>query len=69
MDAMRQIREHYNVPAKKGMRVLYKHENKEGEIVGAKGSYLKIRLDGDKNAGCYHPTWELDYLTVGQPST
>ena len=23
--------------------------------------YLKIRLDGDKHAMCYHLTWRLNY--------
>jgi len=30
------------------------------------GHYLRVRLDGKKEAGNFHPTWELRYLT---PST
>jgi len=33
-----------------------------GTIIGSRGGDLRIRLDGDKHPGNYHPTWELDYL-------
>jgi len=56
------IRRHHGVPAKRGMRVFYKHEGRYGTILSARGDYLRIRLDGDKWAGNYHPTWKLDYL-------
>lgn len=52
------IRLCYNVPAKKGMPVLA--QGREGIIVGARGPYLRIRLDGV--IASYHPTWEMKYL-------
>lgn len=60
--AIADIRRTRGVPAKVGMRVLYRYESRYGVIVGARGGYLRIRLDGDRHAGSYHPTWELDYL-------
>ena len=54
------IRRAYNVPVKKGTRILYK--DRKGIIIGARGPYLLIRLDGDKQAMLYHPTWEIEYL-------
>lgn len=61
-----QIRESRNVPAKVGGRVRYTGASdgvpREGTIVGGKGGYLQIRLDGEKNARNYHPTWKLEYL-------
>lgn len=62
-----QIRESRNVPAKVGGRVIYMGSAsgmpREGVIVGGKNGYLQIRLDGDKHAHNYHPTWKLEYLT------
>jgi hypothetical protein len=49
------------VPAKIGMRIFSRHSNRHGTIVSTTSGYLKIRLDGDKHAMCYHPTWKLDY--------
>lgn len=59
---METIRKSRGVPAKRGMRVFYGHKGRHGTIKSARGGYLKIQLDGDKSAGVYHPTWELDYL-------
>lgn len=42
--AMDYIRKRYNIPAKRGGRV--KFQGKEGVIIGAKGAYLRIRIDG-----------------------
>jgi hypothetical protein len=55
---------YYGVPAKKGCRIIYTggEEPKNGVIIGVKGPYLKIKLDGETYAGVYHPTWELQYL-------
>lgn len=57
---MNYIRNHYNVPAKRGGRVRY--NGKPGVITGTRGQYLRIRLDGEKRAGNYHPTWRIEYL-------
>jgi hypothetical protein len=56
------IREYRRVPAKRGMRIFYRHAGRYGAIIGSRGGDLRIRLDGDKHPGNYHPTWELDYL-------
>lgn len=58
------IRRHYRVPAKRGGRVEYTGDGKPelGTITSARGSQLRIRLDGHKHTHCFHPTWELRYL-------
>ena len=67
--SMDYIRSVYNVPAKRGGRVEYTHPkpSRFGTIVRADGARLRIRLDGDKHADVYHPTWELRYLP--EPNT
>ncbi len=62
--SMAYIRQSYNVPAKRGGRVLYTHAtpHRQGTITGSRGARLRIRLDGDTDPGIYHPTWELTYL-------
>ncbi|MGO2306872.1 MAG: hypothetical protein ACTH5W_19460 [Providencia sp.] len=58
------INETYGLNIKKGDRVRYTYgkEPKEGTIVGVHAASLKIKMDGDKHADIYHPTWELEYL-------
>jgi hypothetical protein len=34
-----------------------------GVITSGKGAYIRIRLDGEKRAGLYHPTWQIVYHT------
>ena len=62
--SMSYIRETYGVPAKRGGRVEYLGTTppRMGTIVSACDASLRIRLDGDKNAGKYHPTWMLRYF-------
>lgn len=57
--AMDYIRRAYNVPAKRGRRVTF--QGRPGVITGSSGAYLRIRLDGERRAGRYHPTWEIEY--------
>ena len=60
---MNYIRNYYGVPAKRGARIYYTHAKKYGTIVGSKGAYLRIRMDGEGGAGgLYHPTWCIQYL-------
>ena len=54
------VRHVYGVPAKRGGRVLFR--GKPGKITSGAGKYIRIRLDGEKRAGLYHPTWALKYL-------
>jgi hypothetical protein len=56
------IRKYYGVPAKRGMKVIA--DGDLVEITGAKGAYLRIRLNGEKNSRTYHPTWEIQYLKI-----
>lgn len=59
------IRQTYSVPAARtGARVRYRGGPvmRDGTITGECNGKLRIRLDGDKHAGLYHPTWELTYL-------
>jgi hypothetical protein len=62
--SMERIRKERGVPAKRGMRVRYWGSQglRLGTIRSARGGYLRIRLDGDKHSGNFHPTWALDYL-------
>ena len=57
---MEYIRRYYNVPAKKGTRVLY--DRKYGIITGSKNGLLRIRMDGDSYSELYHPTYHITYL-------
>lgn len=57
--SMDYIRRHYKVPARRGLRV--KFQGKPGVITGSSGAYLRIRLNGERRVGRYHPTWEIDY--------
>ncbi len=62
------IRNHYGVPAKRGGRVEYTpcegstDAPARGTITGTSGPHLRVRLDGEKRSGRYHPTWQLRYL-------
>ena len=58
--SMKWIRKYYNVPAKRGMEVIA--ERRHGVIVGSKGEYLRVRIDGEKNIMSFHPEHEMKYL-------
>ena len=55
--SMEYIRKTYKVPAKRGMKILFR--GKPAEIVGASGPHLRIKLDG--MIVPIHPTWEVEY--------
>ena len=57
---MEYIRKTYNVPARRGGRVLY--GGRPGVITSADGPYLRIRLDGGNRTGRYHPSYQLVYI-------
>ena len=57
---MEQIRQKYNVPAKRGMEVDFEN-NMKGRIVGSSGLYLRIRVYDTTGIGTYHPTWKITY--------
>lgn len=58
------INETYDLDIKKGDRIRYTGgaEIKEGTIVGTHAGKLKVKMDGEKDAGVYHPNWEIEYL-------
>ena len=60
MSEMEYIRKTYNVPAKIFGRIKYKDQL--GEIIGAKGAYLRIKLYGESEINSYHPTYKIEYL-------
>jgi hypothetical protein len=55
----------YGVPAKRGGRVDYSEDgvHEFGTITGADGHYLRVRIDGWKESGNFHPTWNIRYLS------
>ena len=64
--SMDYIRTTYGVPAKRGGRIAYGCEGiglRTGTIIGSRGGYLRIRLDGDKVARNYNPDWNMIYMT------
>jgi hypothetical protein len=60
---MQSIRNRYNVPAKRGMRVVYTGGagRREGVITGSRDTRLLIRMDGEESSFPHHPTWKLEY--------
>lgn len=65
--SLRYIRRYYEVPAHRGARVEYTgHQDvKQGTVVGSAGARLRVRMDGEKHTGIYHPTWCMSYLPAG----
>lgn len=57
------IRVKYNVPAKRGMKVIAYGE--PGIITGSKGYYVRIRIDGTKRSMPYHPVCGIEYILNG----
>lgn len=62
--SLKYIREHYKVPAKRGLKVIAQGQN--GIIVAARGTYLRIRIQGEKNILSFHPTWKIKYPAKGK---
>ena len=63
-DGYQYIREHYQVPAKIGMKI--KFQGREGEIIASikLAHYLTVRLLGDTYPVYLHPTWEVEYPSI-----
>lgn len=53
------IQRSYCVPAERGRRVIY--SGKPGVIIGERGHYIEVVLDGDNHEGIYHPTDKMEY--------
>jgi len=66
---MEYIRRTYGVPARRGGRVEYSGNSANGRllgtITGARGCYLRVRMDGCRRGEILHPTWRLKYLDLG----
>jgi len=62
--SMESVRKYYNVPAKRGMKILYTGDKqaKIGRIRSAYGSSLVVSFDGTKRRYKLHPTWEVKYF-------
>jgi len=63
MGGMAWIRKTYDVPAKRGMRVLYTGNGRHdyGTITSARDGRIYVLIDGDKHPGHYHPKWKMAY--------
>lgn len=59
------IRKTYGVPAKRGGRVTYR--GAPGKIIGTRGQYLRVVLDGTDVVLNCHPTWHIEYLPENKP--
>lgn len=68
MNDMAWVRNAYDVPAKRGMRVKYTGEGRDelGTIRSASNGRLNIQLDSVKHTMPFHPTWKLEYITEGK---
>lgn len=55
---MKWVRDHYDVPAKRGGRIRF--EGRLGTIASAT-HYLRVRMD-DGQRVLLHPTWRVIYL-------
>lgn len=67
---MAELRAYRNVPARRGMRVIC--DGKPGVITGNYGDAIRVRLDGEKRSGLWHPWWRITYIlpdgtTKGSP--
>ena len=61
------VRDYYNVPAKRGMRVTV--DGRSGVITGFRNQYILVRFDLYPRSGTWacHPTWRVTYhLPDGQ---
>ncbi|OHV85793.1 hypothetical protein [Ensifer sp. LCM 4579] len=66
--SMAYVRQYYGVPAKRGGRVEYTGggQPRLGTITSATNGRINVKLDGEKQAYPFHPTWELRYLEGGK---
>ncbi|MFD4855085.1 hypothetical protein [Streptomyces atratus] len=64
--SMEWIRRQYDVPARHKMRIEY--DGRAATIVGARGPYLRFRIDGEKRTTTSHPTYRIVYPPVPEPA-
>ena len=63
--SMEYIRNFYGVPAKRGGRISFTNAKKaaQGTIIGSRGAYIRVRMDGSGMVHSLHPEWHIVYLT------
>lgn len=59
-ESLEYVRRTYGVRADKGRRVTI-YNGKDGTIVGGRGHYLRVLVDGDERPITLHPTWRVTY--------
>ena len=61
---MEYIRNTYNVPAKRGVKVKYTGGVKPifGKIVGTRNAHIRVKLEETQKTVSFHPTWKIEYL-------
>lgn len=57
------VRTYYRVPAKRGMRITFEDDGRQGRIVSFPGARLGVRFDGERATKHLHPTWKVTYHT------
>jgi hypothetical protein len=61
------VRLTYGVPAKRGQRVrVNKGRGATGTVTCGDGAHVRVRLDGERRSGRYHPL-DLDYFDGVEP--
>jgi hypothetical protein len=63
--SMARIRKSYGVPAKRGARVRVYGD--DGQIVGSRGAYIRVRIDRTGTVHNFHPTDGVRYLVNLEP--
>jgi hypothetical protein len=62
MSDFKYIQSYYGIPAQRGLVVEY--EGRRGVVTGTSGPHLKVKLDGETVAKCYHPA-DLKWSNLG----
>lgn len=66
MGEMESLRCYYDVPAKRGGRIVFTYQGRRaGVILSARDHKLWVRFDGEsRRFGPLHPTWEIEYANA-----
>ncbi|MCC3299801.1 hypothetical protein [Arthrobacter caoxuetaonis] len=61
--SLKYISQNFNVPAVRDARVATKELNPRfGTIIGARGTLLRVRIDGEDDSVLLHPRRDVHYL-------
>lgn len=68
--SMEYIRKTYNVPAKRGAKIMFQDHLKQwhdGTIVASRGQYLRVKIPTltSRDIVTLHPTFNVEYITKG----